>query len=749
MTIKSNLIFSQQENEDGKLFIIKDPDSDRFFRFKEIETFIARQFNGNTPLETISERVADTFQVTLSQENLIQFSNRLQNIGLLIDEQTISGSAGKKRWKLNGDIFYLRGKLFNPDRFFDWLLPKIWFLFTPGFIIASASLVLISVGITVTHWNAVMHEFYNAFRFEFIVQAYLVMLGVVTLHEFAHGLTCKHFGGHVREIGFMLIYFQPAFYCNVSDAWLFPEKSQRMWVTFAGAYFEIFLWALATLVWRVTDTGTSIHYLALIITATSAFKMFFNMNPLIKLDGYYLLCDWIDIPNLRQKASNYFNGCIKKLVGYANHATTVEINPRLKVFFVLYSILSTLYIYWILYHIISWFAGLMIDRYQATGFIIFTLLFAVFFRNQINSVVAPLTSGTQTFFQGISKRIKVPRFLKWIVILLGMLAALYFVRAQLKISGSFVVLPHHNADMRAEAEGIIEEIFVEEGDKIPKGTRIARIADHDYIADLKKTQAEIESKEADLRLLQSGAKPEEIELLNGQVSKAQELVQLAQSKTNRDKQLVEQKFISIAEFEASREQQTVREKELQEVQGKLKLLKSGSRQEEIEASQASIRALQAHEQFIQEQLQQLDIVSSIDGVVTTHKLKEKVGENVKKGDLVAEVYAMNIVTVEIAVPEKEIGDVKVGQDVVLKARAHPGETFWGKVIKIAPVATKSAEEWNPDRTILVTTQLDNARGLLKPEMTGNGKIYCGEHRLADLLSRRMVRYFKVEFWSMW
>ena len=62
------------------------------------------------------------------------------------------------------------------------------------------------------------------------------MLTVTTAHEFAHGLACKHFGGEVHEIGFLLLYFQPAFYRNVSDAWLFAKKSQRLWVTFAGAY---------------------------------------------------------------------------------------------------------------------------------------------------------------------------------------------------------------------------------------------------------------------------------------------------------------------------------------------------------------------------------------------------------------------------------------------------------------------------------------------------------------------------------
>ena len=276
LKLRSDLIVSQQANEDGLLYVIKDPSTDRFFRFKEIENFIAQQFDGNTSSEVISQRVEEKFGVSLSAENLVQFTRRLQGIGLLTDRDS-EPLTEKGKWKLKGDIFYLRGKLFNPDRFFDWLHPKIWFLFTPAFIVSSTMLVLVAVGITIVNWNLVMHEFYGLFRIESLLQAYVVMLGVVFLHEFAHGLTCKHFGGHVREIGFMLIYFQPAFFCNVSDAWLFPKKAHRMWVTFAGAFFEIFLWAIATLIWRITDSSTSLNHFALVVTATSAFKMFFNM----------------------------------------------------------------------------------------------------------------------------------------------------------------------------------------------------------------------------------------------------------------------------------------------------------------------------------------------------------------------------------------------------------------------------------------------------------------------------------------
>ena len=92
--------------------------------------------------------------------------------------------------------------------------------------------------------------------------------------------------------------------------------------------------------------------------------------------------------------------------------------------------------------------------------------------------------------------------------------------------------------------------------------------------------------------------------------------------------------------------------------------------------------------------------------------------------------------------------MKVGQQVMLKARAHPHETFHGRVTSIATKAMKQ-EEGRGGRTVLVTTELDNASLLLKPEMTGNAKVYGGERRLIELLTRRLARYVRVEFWSWW
>jgi multidrug resistance efflux pump len=614
-------------------------------------------------------------------------------------------------------------------------------MFTSWFVSLSAISIFFAVGLTVVNWNELALDLPRLYSVPSLALAWVVCMLVIVAHEFAHGLTCKYFGGSVREIGFLLIFFQPAFYCNVSDAWLFPKKSRRLWVTFAGAYFEIFLWALAMLVWRLTDPHTLINYVALVVVATSAVKTIFNLNPLIKLDGYYLLSDFLEVPNLRQRAFGFLGIRARKLWGAAAQKLA-ETTPRERKIYFIYGVLAWTYSFWLLAFVATRFGGLLIERYQAWGFFIFALCLLILFQRPVRNL---LRTPAAFFRVGGGMRIWLKRLIE-LALLVGLAAALWFCRLELKISGAFTILPIRH--VRAEVEGIVQQIFAEEGDTIKKGERIASLTDRDYLADLRKVKAELDEKQARLNLLKAGARPEEIQLAKTTAAKAEERINYARTHLEMDEALVKDQLISKREFEDTKELVSVRVKEFQEAQDRLKLLEAGSRTEEIEAVAAEISRLNAAQRYLEDQLQLLNVNSPIDGIITTHKLKEKIGRNVKKGDLVAEVHEINTVTAEIAIPEKEFADVKLGQKLVLKARAYPQSSFAGTVRSIAPIMT-APEDARAERTIMVITQLDNAEHLLKPEMTGNAKIYCGEQRLLDLVTRRLVRFIRVEFWSWW
>jgi putative peptide zinc metalloprotease protein len=735
---RKDLVVSKQEASGQTAYIIKDPVSGRFFRFKEEEQFIVQQLDGVTPQDAVCQRFETRFGLSCPSETLERFLKHLAQLGLLEGEgpPTNPSSGGQKR--VRGNVLYLRFMAFDPDRLFNRLIKKIRFFFTPHFVIFSASLILFAVGVTILNWGEIWQDFQGLLHFQALFLAWLTMLAIVTAHEFAHGLACKNFGGQVHDIGFMLLYLQPAFYCNVSDAWLFPEKSKRLWVSFAGGYFEVFLWALATLTWRLTEPGTFVHYQALVVTAASGIATLFNLNPLIKLDGYYMLSDYLEIPNLRQRAFSYLGSQIKRLTGAGGQGTPQEGTSKEKRIYVVYGLLAGAYSSLLLGWIALEFGDFMVNRYQGTGFVAFTAIFLFAFRNHVRKTISGFGHVIRTFMK---RR-------PWIVLLTAAIIALFIGRMELKVSGPFTIFPVWNADIRAEVEGIIQEIYVDQGDRVDQGQPIVTLNDRDYSTQLKEVVAELQEKEANLAKLKAGSREEEIEVLRKDVEKGEQRVTFAQKYLERYKELFRRELISRMQLEEAEEQAAVRQKELEETRARLMLLLAGSRREEIDEAQAEIARLEVQQRYLRQQIRLVRLVSPVSGVVTTHNLKEKVGQHVKKGELIAEVHELKTVKAEIVIPEKEIADVRVGQDVVLKVRAYPDLSFKGKVTSIAPIVTKMEEKWE-QRTILVTTELRNDSLLLKSEMTGNAKIFCGRRRILDLMTRRLVRYIRVEFWSWW
>src|SRR5207249_7357152 len=128
-------------------------------------------------------------------------------------------------------------------------------------------------------------------------------------------------------------------YCNISDAWLLREKSKRLAVTLAGGYFELFLWALAVFVWRVTIPDSLVNYLAFVVLSACGVQTLFNFNPLLKLDGYYLLSDWMEVPNLQQRSGDFLKGHMRWLLW---GAAKPEPEPRGR-FLLTYGLVSWLY----------------------------------------------------------------------------------------------------------------------------------------------------------------------------------------------------------------------------------------------------------------------------------------------------------------------------------------------------------------------------------------------------------------------
>jgi putative peptide zinc metalloprotease protein len=315
--LRSDLVLVEQTYRGEQSYIVKDPSTRKYFRFRPVEVAVMQTLDGR---RTVAEAAAALLDqgIKVTAATVGRFADKLKTMGLC--ERTLRESTvllmerlrAQRRKRLRtgpfqGDLLRLRWSVGDPDHFMDRTIPYLKFFFTREFLITSCVLFAMYFVILALKWP----EFVKAMGDVYLLRASLwtyvllwaVTMVIVVVHEMAHGYTCKHYGGKVHEIGAMLFYFELAFFCNVNDAWTFPERKARLWVTAAGSWIEMVVASIAAIVWWIAAPGTFVSDVALgFFLVGGLAAVLVNLNPLIPLDGYYALSDWLEVPNLRQRA---------------------------------------------------------------------------------------------------------------------------------------------------------------------------------------------------------------------------------------------------------------------------------------------------------------------------------------------------------------------------------------------------------------------------------------------------------------
>jgi multidrug efflux pump subunit AcrA (membrane-fusion protein) len=786
----------------GGRYVVKDRRSGEFFQIGEEEYFLLEQLDGEYDAAEICAAFEQRFGEPLSTEDLDGFLAMAREKGFLEGEESFpKQDATDPRDPVAGDgrpsrtsrqsLLYWRKSLFDPDRLFDWLEPKIRFFWTRAFLVLSALSILCAVFVAWSNGSALVSQFPDAMRWETLVAVWFSLALVTTLHEFAHGLTCKHYGGEVREIGFLMLLCMPAFYCNVSDAWLFPEKRKRVWVTFAGAYFELFLWSLAIFVWRLTMQDTLVNYLAWVVMSLAGVRTLLNFNPMIRLDGYYLLSDLTEVPNLRQRGWERFQAQLRRWLWGAE---TSSPGSRGRLLF-WYGAASWLFSIGILTLMLTQAGQWMGDTFGWGGVLMVLAVGGVF--------MSGLFRG---FSQGEVSQMLFHRWKRttvWCVSLGAIGAFLFLVPFDFHVDGDFVIRPVEKTKVSAPVSGFLKSIEVSEGERVSPGQLVARLDDPDLESLISQKQAEIEEAEAELELLQIGPRPEEIDRQQKKVERLRSLTELDRERLAEQKQIFQSDLKrldeKIAEYEAQvreveqryqrteelrrngvktqSELETVenalaaaqaqlsqvraerkardaagtmeaeallarRESELADAEDRLQLLQSGSRPAEIQAARARIDRLTEELNLLQQRSQRLQIDCSIAGCVTTPDLPGKAGDYLQKGDTICEVERLSSVEVKITIPEQDIGYIEPNQPVTLKARSMPFKTTESRVCRVAPRFTEGKTQNQVD----IYCRVENPDRQLHPGMTGHARIYCGDQPLGKTGFEKAIRYLRTEFW---
>ena len=367
LKVRPDLQIYEQKYEGKTYHVVKDPVCLRYYRFNKQEYFVFSRFDGTNTMEDVQTAFEDEFKPQrLEHQDLEAFARQLVTAGLVQHEQAGAGQhlfhrrAKQRRTKRLAavtNILYMKIPVFDPDRILVWMYRWLWWIFTPAFFALSVAFMLSAAFHVALHFNtfyAKLPAYHEFFTWNSVLYMWISLGVVKVIHEFGHGLSCKAFGGESHEMGVLLMCLSPALYCNVTDAWTLADKWKRIIISFAGIYVELVIAAAATFVWWYTPAYPVVNNIALaLMVLCSVSTVVFNANPLMRFDGYYIMADWLEIPNLREKSNRYLNNL------FLDRCLGVEVPPEpymaptRKWLFVIYAVSSWVY-RWVLTFSILW-----------------------------------------------------------------------------------------------------------------------------------------------------------------------------------------------------------------------------------------------------------------------------------------------------------------------------------------------------------------------------------------------------------
>ncbi len=485
------------------------PGVDAIFTLTPQNWMFARLFDGQRSYEDVAELYFKESGTQISPDDVREVAEGLDAMDfwyktpLEKNVTMMQKTAAERRKALSakkksGDLSLIMFPAMNPDRFLDWLHNTVGFIYTWWFTLLTLAAFLFMCIIFVTHWSEVSHDtfqFYNFADKTWGDVAAFWLLGSVLgcIHELAHGLTCKHYGGRVHSMGFALIYLSPAFYTDTTEGMVTADRTQRLMISVAGVWSELMVCALATPVWWGTAPGTVLHDFAYTVILITGFGVILiNWNPLIKLDGYYMLSEVLGIGDLKESSTIYVSSWVKKYI-WRLPVEVPYIPKRRRVGFAVYAILSGIYSYLVLY-VLARFVGNAFRNFNPEwSFVPEVATAGLIFRSRIRTLVNFMK------FVYLDKRDRVrawftlPRTLAAVAsVLLIMLLPLWHETAE----GRFMLEPTSHAGIRTLVPGTVVAVYAAEGQRVTAGQPLVRLRSLDIESKLARSQASYQEASA-------------------------------------------------------------------------------------------------------------------------------------------------------------------------------------------------------------------------------------------------------------
>jgi putative peptide zinc metalloprotease protein len=763
--LRSDLVSVEAVVDGATVHNLKDPITGNYFRLREPEFWLIHQLDGQAAPSDIAARFRDKFGLEIGVEDVAAFITKLEQLFFLEDgrsEQEVARAAkkvGRKR-SIIGRILYIKIKGFVPGRFLDRLTLLVARLRHPIWVITQAAVIvvgLIELGANAAQFGANLTQLFTLSSIWIVILALFLLVG---MHEFAHAAVCRFYGGQVREMGFLLLYLQPCFYCDLSDAWLFKKKSQRLAVTWAGPYFQLCLLAVSVIVWRLTIPGVFVNELARITATVSWLTFLFNFNPLIKLDGYYLLSDWLEIPNLRQKAFDYMGNVFRRRVlGWP--IEVVQVTARERRIYSLYAILALIYSIFLVGFSLWLIGRFVYVRWGGFALLLSIVAFALIIRETITS----LARGVVQHFKFMKALLHRPgKLAAYLIILVIVVLFITIPWYPHRVSGEVIVTPIEQFTLSMNSLGLLESTLrrggespdrksnllkvtssdlaalqvlplVKDGQAVKSGDTLAMVTSNQVAQSIVSAQADLKRLEDEMALLKAPPKKEQIAEASAQVKAAQANLEQLQRELKRTNELTQKNLLATDKLEAARSAVDVAKAELDNRRSSLNLLKSPPRPEEEAVILRDIEKQKSNLEYFKQQSDAQIVITPIAGVVTSNR----------RADTILTVANNSTVELEVPVSDFDILLVAKDQAAMAKVRSFPGQVFEGRVVRIPRFTGNSSDGYKYPVSVLV----DNSANLLRQGMSGYAKIEVGKTSLINLLFRKVLSALRVEFWSWW
>lgn len=538
---------SRQHFRGERWYVVRDPAGNQFHRLSDVAYRFVGLLDGTRTVgeawELVGGQLADDAP---TQPEVIQILSQLYAANLIEtniapDAQVLLRRQKKQRQrKFQGrlmNLLFPRLPLWDPDRFLKTWMPLVGPLISKfGMVLwlAVVGLALFLVLPNADRFYTQTQSFLSSRSIEMWLALGVTFLVTKFLHEMGHAFACRRFGGEVHEVGIMFLVLMPCPYVDASTAWAFQSKWKRILVGAGGMIAEIFVAAIAAFAWWATldnpeSAVNQIAYYTMLIASVST--LLFNANPLLRYDGYYILSDLLEIPNLQQKSREYSLGLVKRYIFRVKSTQPLPPTVRQKLWLVLYWVTSGLYRIFIGFAILYMVIWQLPEQVRIVGYFLAAGAIATFFIVPVFKLFKYLTTEPELH----RKRTRAWAFTlataSALVVLLAVIPAPSAVRAEA------ITEPLERSRAVVETPGRVAELLVTDGDIVDRGDVLMRLENEELQTRLFVAQQELAQAEAllrPMRITDAGATAvyeKQVESAQGRVERLQkqidELVVLA------------------------------------------------------------------------------------------------------------------------------------------------------------------------------------------------------------------------------